>query len=251
MPHGDLTYTIGQFALLSGLSIRALRHYDVTGVLRPAVVDERTRYRGYRAEQLVDANRIIALRAADVALSEMPAATEQALQAARARLLRRIDADLRAVTEIDATLGDARALVALKEQPEMLVACMRRRLHSYDDVDLLHDELRCAVPERARGPIYGSMWSDCTRSAVDCIAFVQLKSAVAPLRNTTVSVLPKQRVASVTVDGRKPGAFENAYHDLHAWIAQTGRRLRGPKSEWYLAPFGSGSDTLTDLRFPV
>ena len=33
---------IGAFARLSGLTIKALRHYDEIGLLRPAEVDERT-----------------------------------------------------------------------------------------------------------------------------------------------------------------------------------------------------------------
>jgi DNA-binding transcriptional MerR regulator len=41
---GDLL-SIGVFALVSGLSINALRHYDDLGLLRPAVVDPLTGYR--------------------------------------------------------------------------------------------------------------------------------------------------------------------------------------------------------------
>ena len=43
--------TIGRFAQLSGLSIKALRRYDETGVLEPAHVDPDTGYRWYHAGQ--------------------------------------------------------------------------------------------------------------------------------------------------------------------------------------------------------
>lgn len=36
---------IGEFAQLTGLSIKALRRYDEQGLLRPAVVDPWSRYR--------------------------------------------------------------------------------------------------------------------------------------------------------------------------------------------------------------
>jgi protein phosphatase len=44
--------TIGAFARASGLSPKALRLYDELGLLRPAVVDQRTGYRRYRPDQL-------------------------------------------------------------------------------------------------------------------------------------------------------------------------------------------------------
>jgi len=33
-------FAIGQFAQIAKVSVRALRHYDEVGLLRPAVVDE-------------------------------------------------------------------------------------------------------------------------------------------------------------------------------------------------------------------
>jgi len=57
---------IGRFAVLAGLSIVALRHYDEVGLLAPAVVDARSGYRRYRLEQVRDARVIAALRAVDV-----------------------------------------------------------------------------------------------------------------------------------------------------------------------------------------
>jgi DNA-binding transcriptional MerR regulator len=58
--------SIGGFALLSGLSINALRHYDEVGLLRPAFVDPATGYRRYRPAQISQARLICALRAVDL-----------------------------------------------------------------------------------------------------------------------------------------------------------------------------------------
>ncbi|MEV7805338.1 VOC family protein [Microbispora sp. NPDC088329] len=63
---GDDLLSIGVFALVSGLSIHALRHYDELGLLRPAVVDPVTGYRRYRPEQVRHARLICALRRVDV-----------------------------------------------------------------------------------------------------------------------------------------------------------------------------------------
>lgn len=40
--------TIGRFAQLSGLSVKALRHYDDMGLLAPAHVDPESGYRWYQ-----------------------------------------------------------------------------------------------------------------------------------------------------------------------------------------------------------
>ena len=58
----DHLLSIGGFAIVSGLSITALRHYDEVGVLLPAWVDPVTGYRRYRPEQAQQARLIRALR---------------------------------------------------------------------------------------------------------------------------------------------------------------------------------------------
>ena len=55
-------FGIGDFARHGRVSVRMLRHYDAIGLLRPAHVDPGTGYRYYRAGQLADLNRIVALK---------------------------------------------------------------------------------------------------------------------------------------------------------------------------------------------
>lgn len=57
---------IGEFALQSGLTVKALRHYDEIGLLVPARVDPETRYRTYSGAQLRAAVMIQVLRSAEV-----------------------------------------------------------------------------------------------------------------------------------------------------------------------------------------
>jgi DNA-binding transcriptional MerR regulator len=64
---------IGRFARLSGLTVKALRHYDTLGLLTPARVDPVTRHRWYAADQLGRARRIRRLRALDLPLAEVRA----------------------------------------------------------------------------------------------------------------------------------------------------------------------------------
>lgn len=55
--------TIGRFADASGLTVKALRHYDAIGLLAPAHVDPDTGYRYYDTAQVEEAVAIRRLRA--------------------------------------------------------------------------------------------------------------------------------------------------------------------------------------------
>ena len=68
---GDDLIGIGGFAVLAGLSVPALRHYDDVGLLAPAAVDPRTGYRRYRLEQVRVGRLIGALRAVDLPIESV------------------------------------------------------------------------------------------------------------------------------------------------------------------------------------
>jgi MerR family regulatory protein len=52
---------IGRFSRLTGVGVKALRHYDEIGLLVPAAVDDETGYRFYSGEQVQTAEAIRAL----------------------------------------------------------------------------------------------------------------------------------------------------------------------------------------------
>lgn len=64
-------FKIGEFSKLSGLSINTLHHYNEIGILKPDHIDEFTGYRYYSAMQLVNVNKILALKDAGFSLSEI------------------------------------------------------------------------------------------------------------------------------------------------------------------------------------
>jgi len=67
--HEEELLSIGEFAALTRLSIKALRHYDEQGLLAPAHVDPVSSYRYYRRNQRARAILIGDLRRVDVPLS--------------------------------------------------------------------------------------------------------------------------------------------------------------------------------------
>ncbi|GAA0800099.1 MerR family transcriptional regulator [Spirilliplanes yamanashiensis] len=122
--------TIGEFGRRSGLSVKALRLYDLSGLLPPDHVDPASGYRRYAPEQL-DRARLISL-------------------------LRRLDMPLAVVAEVLAA-GEDEALVRLDRwwaaQEESMQArrgtleWLRGRLARADEPRHSHPVLRRAVPD--------------------------------------------------------------------------------------------------------
>jgi DNA-binding transcriptional MerR regulator len=72
---------IGRFSRLTGLTVKALRHYDELGLLRPAAVDPETGYRSYSSAQVGRAEWIRTLRLLELPLDDIATilATDDAL----------------------------------------------------------------------------------------------------------------------------------------------------------------------------
>jgi DNA-binding transcriptional MerR regulator len=65
------TVSVGQFATMTHLSIKTLRHYHQVGLLEPARVDAHTGYRRYSLEQLPAAQLIRRLRSLKMPIAEI------------------------------------------------------------------------------------------------------------------------------------------------------------------------------------
>jgi DNA-binding transcriptional MerR regulator len=63
--------TIGQLARRTGLTTKALRHYDRVGLLAPAAIDDVTGYRYYEPGQVARARLVQLLRSVDVPLEQV------------------------------------------------------------------------------------------------------------------------------------------------------------------------------------
>lgn len=70
-------FKIGEFSKLTQVSIRMLRYYDETGLLKPAETDKFTNYRLYSAEQISTLNKIIFLRDLGFNVAEIALALSQ------------------------------------------------------------------------------------------------------------------------------------------------------------------------------
>lgn len=158
--------SIGEFAQATGLTVKALRHYDERGVLVPARVDPRTRHRGYGGGQLHDAVLIKALRAADLPVEvvrralDRPGAAGEIVTGFRAELAAARaaqDAALDAADRLAAALADP-APVCERDAPEQHYAAVRLTVPTADE---LLDEIG-----QVEGPLHraaGALHAELTR----------------------------------------------------------------------------------------
>ena len=138
--------SIGAFSRVSGLTVKALRHYDEIGLLEPARVDESTGYRYYGLEQARPAEAIRRLRALEVPLDEIrdllgadDAVVRERLAVHRARLEGRAVETKRILDELDRIIDGREELVPdsaqlapeleVKEVPARRVAFIAERAH--------------------------------------------------------------------------------------------------------------------------
>jgi DNA-binding transcriptional MerR regulator len=133
--------TIGRFADATGLTAKALRHYDEIGLLVPARVDPDNGYRYYDAAQVEDAVTIRRLRALELPLDEIKGLLVAEGATLRSRLAThgfRVAEEVRdkhsLLIELNALVegGGDELLVEVREIPELRLAATIRHLRLVD-----------------------------------------------------------------------------------------------------------------------
>ena len=148
--------SIGRFADATGLTVKALRHYDEIGLLAPAHVDPSSGYRYYDAAQLEDAVTIRRLRALELPLDEIgellradPVSVLDRLRAHGYRVAEEATDKQRLLLELGALVegGGERVEIDIVDIPELRLAATIRHLKLVDPegiTEMLH-ELRSKV----------------------------------------------------------------------------------------------------------
>ena len=155
--------SIGRFAAATGLTVKALRHYDEIGLLVPAQVNPDNGYRYYDATQIEEAVTIRRLRALELPLDEIAALLEADADGLRDGLAAhgyRVAEEVRdkhsLLIELGALVegGGDEVVVEVREIPELHLAATIRHLRLVDPEGVT-EMLRVAsnwLAERAIAP---------------------------------------------------------------------------------------------------
>ncbi len=264
---------IGEFARLSQVSIKTLRHYDALGVLRPSRIDPESGYRLYEIGQLVDVVRILALKDCGFSLEEI------------ARLLCTYD-----VKTVETLLHQRVATqhqVVVEEQARLQRMIARaRQLASADSVPLYDVALKqtepltlvglrqCVATTREIGPFAQMVVRQCEQQGLVSVGPLvhlyfdesQLDEGLDLFIGMSVAALPTamvdlhcerlaggEQVACVIYRGDY-ATISNAYGALDRWLSTSSYHLAGPCREIYhRSPLHTEDPTtyITEIQYPL
>lgn len=149
-------FQIGEFSKLTQVSIRMLRYYDETGLLKPSYVHPFTGYRLYSVDQIPSLQKIIFLRDSGFTVKEiflvlahwdnelLPALLQQKLQDIEIAIMKEIKKRdvLKRMIDSPADKPIAHVYpVLLKSIPSCFILSLRRILPRYSDEAELWNEL--------------------------------------------------------------------------------------------------------------
>ena len=264
---------IGDFAMLSKISINMLRHYDEINLLKPANIDNFTGYRYYEEEQLLIANRIQSLKAMGLSLSMIKQILEQYensnslknfLQIQRTQKLEDLEALKKQILKLDTAIKSleenskpTNCDISIKEIPKRKVVSYTRQINSYDEENLLWEEL--SKQTQSLNLYY-------TTPSFDIAIFheynqngllVEVQRGISDTYDNFGQVQFKDvssiKVASLAYKGEYPN-LQQVNADVAKWIKDNGYELNGNMFNIYHISPKTESETekmLTEVCFPV
>lgn len=241
---------IGDFSRLSRVSIRMLRYYDETGLLKPDKVDDFAGYRYYSEEQLIKAGKINALKdmgfgvnaIADILKSDNPGEIEQIFQIQKDKLLEEADAISRRIQFLDTALERLRKDEMMKydcivkQMPERYVASVRKVIPKYEEEGRLWHILFSETAKLGMTPCGSAMAKfhdkEYKERDVDVEVQIEVKGHYKNMENVVFFTEPETMVASTVFQGSYD-QFPDVYASLAAWVFENGYEFAGPMMDVY------------------
>ena len=269
---------IGRFALATGLTVKALRHYAELGLLQPAHVDEWTGYRYYALGQLRTAAAIARLRALAVPLSEMAAllgpdesTLRERLAVHRVRIAERLAEAAEILDAIDRVLDGKEELVPETTIPQLRVEKVPARRYVIRRGRVPMEELTRVIPRliaETHGWVAENAGFHGAPMALvgmpDDEGVVELEVGwPVPALNPPAQIDPPAPLALVTYEATRAVVHEHVgpmerlhetYSALVQAMAAAGLRATGPARESYETNPEEEPDTekwVTEIVWPV
>lgn len=265
---------IGDFARIGQVSIKALRHYDALGLLRPLHIHPESGYRFYDLTQLSDLARILALKDCGFSLDEIAQilrahnadeitvmlrarvqAQRQLIATEKARL-QRITARLDQLTA--AQSDDTQRDVVLKRSEAQHLLGMRRRVVGQRAIGPFADVVVRRLMAEELGPTSPlvHLYFDVDPDTDEYDLFVGATVNGSPRDEAawTRECLPAgELLASVIYRGDYP-QIGAAFAALGRWMLASGYQSIGPCREIYLRSPGdtdNPTEYVTEIQYPV
>ncbi|MFE3515976.1 MerR family transcriptional regulator [Streptomyces sp. NPDC059166] len=266
-------FTIGDFARHGRVSVRMLRHYDATGVLRPAHVDPASGYRYYTAAQLARLNRVIALKDLGFTLQQVQAILDQEVTTGELRAMLRLrHAELEAamaaaaarLSQVEARLRSIESEgqmpsndVVLKGLPSVRLAELTAVASDFDTIgpviQPLYEELfrrleAAGVAPTGPGVAY---YEDAPDGGILIHAGVEVSAPLGENDGLKIVDLPPVEQAATIMHHGSMESVLPTVQTLGRWIDAHGYRSAGYPREINLECPDNHDEWVTELQEPV
>lgn len=242
---------IGRFSKVCRLTVKALRHYDELGLLRPALIDADSGYRYYSLAQAPEAERIRLLRSLEMPLEQI----KQIMHERDAERVRRL-------------LDQHRQRIERQIAEHQQALAFLHKLTNTEDLMTYDITIKQLAPQsilssRRHTPLagIGEVFGQCFGQIFGYLGQIGLRPAGAPFAiyhdpdfkeddiDLEVCVPIEKRVAgkgdlkgsevpggpaACTVHAGSYDELGPAYQALTAWIQERGHECGGPPREIYL-----------------
>lgn len=280
-------FRISDFSRLTRVTVKALRHYDRLGLLKPARVDTQTGYRYYSAQQITQLGRILALKEMGFSLEHIGdlvgrkadrATLTSLLETKRTELEARIESDHARLKQVEGSLRDLEsgkaALVAevvVRESPAVRVASRRARVAELDDgveelFEALESDVARAGVRGAGPPILIYLDRDHREENARVEVAVPVLSDARAAGKSPIRTLPAIPRAACMIYRGSYDQWGEVTRGLLSWLQSRRWEPAGPMRELYLQ-FGTRGgerhgippaylvskpdDMLTEMQIPV
>ena len=253
-------FRIGEFAKFSRISIKMLRHYDEIGLFKPAWIDPETNYRYYAATQLMQLNRIVALKDLGFSLDQIRQLTGDDFSSEQFRgllKLRQLELEKlldetavqllqvkNRLAQLAAPLSNFSEVVVREIESERYAGLRQNLDESEQAIADLFDEVEQWVAQqkaRASKPPLLIYHGDGEVEPLDIEILVPIVGAFAGngrvFEKTTLAVT---EMACLVHTGSYD-TLSQTYLLLAQWIEEHDYRISGPMREYYLR-FGGSQD---------
>jgi len=262
--------SIGDFSVVTHLSIKTLRYYHQVGLLEPAEVDPHTGYRRFRVEQIPTAQIIQRFRDLDMPIDEVKAVlaapdldTRNALIAAHlSRLEGELEQTRQTVLSLRNLLEPARTPISVEYRTVRATQAVGIQ-EVVDLSDLLvwyHGalgELYATVAVQGMqpsGPSGGLFASDLFHyERGEATVFVPVSREMQIVGRVSPLVVPAAELA-VTTHGGSHATIPATYGALGAYVSTHALAIVGPVREYYLVDARTTSDATqwrTEIAWPI
>lgn len=262
--------SIGDFALMTGLSRKALRHYHDIGILEPAQIDPGTGYRFYDTGQVDHAHIIRRFRSLGMSIPDIKALLSTDDAGARTEIITtHLEQMEAALAQTRDTVGALRELLApasppadvtLRHEPALAVWSVSATIDVSEIDDWFAAALRTlhrAVATAAGAPdavVPGGLYERALflEQQGRATLFVPAPPSVDPPEGVRAEVLPRTEFAVLTHPGGHDG-IDRSYAALGIYVNEHLISSQGPIREHYFGgtPTDPARFTATEICWPI